>query len=826
MASAALAGDLRRRGAAALLRHALPTAPPIFAPAYDIFRLGSASPLSTAAAAAPQSLPQLRQLMEEALRAGRFSEVPQLLRASDCRVVVPAAAESPVAVAQLYDCALKACAAAGDGQGALRLVGAMWRRGVPVGRVAQGSALKALCAAGQRQEAMAHLKSIPGGRLTPVLFNTVLSACASAGDADTGAQCWAYMRRRGVPPDAVTWCELMRLHGAAGDAAAVDAAWAQAAASPALAKGAEAEGRRCMAAAARVGALAAAGETAAARGALDDFMQSLAHLLPVQLRLPADGGGAALAGAAPVSAAGRWRAAAPLEHLLSACNSALRAAEARGEWGAMRRVVGLMTSRGLPPDAATYNALLRAALRRGDGPRAVQEGVAEMAALGIAPDAHTHCLLVEAHAAAGDASAARAALAAAAAAGGGAAPPAAAWLALFRAHAGGGDLEGLLAAYEDAAAAGVEPSAPVFAACLEGVRAWAAAGHASAGEEGQQAQHAQHAGHGRRLAEALVRRWGADMARAGADRAPAAAAALLAAHGAVGQVGEAMALMRRRYPLGGGGKEEEADVEELVLRALAAARGSRAASPGAGAAGGPPPAAGPDARVFGAAIAACGRAGALREVAELLRGMAVSPRSASPSLLPRCILHDSSRVAHRPPLPACLPLFFPRSAPRRATPARPLTRRRRCPQALGLAPDAHVFTSLIAACAPARRPRLARRLLGRMAAAGVAPTAWTFNALLKVECFQGSLGADAVEGVVEEMRAAGVQPDAVTWGTALAAAQAQGAAEAGDRARRELQLLRGPARGEGGGAEGEAAGGAGGGRHWRGYYALDEEDEW
>ena len=54
------------------------------------------------------------------------------------------------------------------------------------------------------------------------------------------------------------------------------------------------------------------------------------------------------------------------------------------------------------------------------------------------------------------------------------------------------------------------------------------------------------------------------------------------------------------------------------------------------------------------------------------------------------------------------------------------------PQAAGLSPDVHTYTSLIAGCAYGRQAALARELMRHMQQRGVQPTAWTHNAMLKV----------------------------------------------------------------------------------------------
>lgn len=349
--------------------------------------------------------------MESEFHARRYQEVLRLYNAGDSRILLPLSKSNPRAAAAAYDCALKACAAAAESRQAQRIVSTMWKRGVPVGRVAQGSLLKALCSAGQRSYAFQHLKGISASRLTTMHCNTVLSACATAHDTALGLKVWEFMQRRGVEADKVTWCEALRLMGAAGDVEGVNRIWKEACTAMSamddippqgslLTSTAEEmhqrEESRAMFAAAYAGALAAAGDIPGAMDACQQLMDSLSHLLPEDLeafvaeknlqrrsggdnedisnnlshndsreeKITTNGG----VGGRKKSE-GRRLGAAPLDHLRSACNAVLYAALGAHQWGSMRKLVALMTARGLPPDVITYNALLKAALKRGEGPQ-------------------------------------------------------------------------------------------------------------------------------------------------------------------------------------------------------------------------------------------------------------------------------------------------------------------------------------------------------------------------------------------------------------------------------------------------------------------------
>ena len=201
-----------------------------------------------------------------------------------------------------------------------------------------------------------------------------------------GRECYALFQRRGHTPDTPLLAEVVRLHGACGDAAAAEAAWR--AALPGAASG-EAAALH----AARTAALAKAGDLNAAVAALEEMMDAYAGLLPVDtsrsLREAAEAEAEAKAAAASGSGGGaagqqQWqqqrqqqqqeqarRAASPVEFMQEARNAVLRAAQRQGDGATAQRVASLATLRGLPPDVGTYNSLLRAALANGDGLQAV-----------------------------------------------------------------------------------------------------------------------------------------------------------------------------------------------------------------------------------------------------------------------------------------------------------------------------------------------------------------------------------------------------------------------------------------------------------------------
>ena len=324
------------------------------------------------------TLPQLNTAMQMAYTSRHYDQVLSLYTAGDAYIIKPASRTDPRTAAMTYDCALKACAAAAEARQAQRILSTMWKRGVPVGRVAQGSVLKALCAAGHRPAAFQHLKGIPAARVTTMHCNTVLSACAAAHDVAIGLKVWDFMKRRAVQLDDVSYCEVLRVFGAAGNFQNIISLWEDEI-NPALSTNNSAIESRVMIASAYAGALAASGQLSLAMAQCENIMDSLSHVLPQELHLAIeleaerndDHNVDKNLNSNSSGGSGGRQTAAPLDHLRSACNAVLHAAVASHQWTYLRKMVALMTSRGLPPDVITYNALLKAAVKRGEGPQPI-----------------------------------------------------------------------------------------------------------------------------------------------------------------------------------------------------------------------------------------------------------------------------------------------------------------------------------------------------------------------------------------------------------------------------------------------------------------------
>lgn len=395
----------------------------------------SSGPDAAQAAEHATALHRLQQQMREALTRGRCGEVLRLLP-RDGGASPAATRWSPQQRASLYDLALRAAADSADLEEARRLVGRMWRRGVPVGTVAHTAMLRALCSVGRHADALTYLAGVPTKRQRTHMYTLLMRACNEAGgrqrqgrrrvlaawqgwrhgcttgagerdgmDAEPGA-CWPSERCRPSPsasplgdvhvcvcvcvcgagalgvarechdmflrrrhtPDARLAAEVVMLLGRSGEVAAAEAAWRHA-----LGAARGEEEHACLHAA-RAAALARAGQLPAAVAALEAILDRFADLLPVDASFSLDSGDSG--GGDGDGDQQRWREQAahppPVRYMQHARNAVLAAAQAAGDAAAVRRVTGLATLRGLPPDLATYHSLLRAAIAHGDGLAAVQ----------------------------------------------------------------------------------------------------------------------------------------------------------------------------------------------------------------------------------------------------------------------------------------------------------------------------------------------------------------------------------------------------------------------------------------------------------------------
>ena len=350
-------------------------------------------------------------------------------------------------MADACDFALRAYANLGMPDPAARLVSSMWQRGIPVGRVANSSVVKALCEAGKLEEALKYLKSVSAQRSDIVGYNVLFTALrhriqdegfvgnawsvhadkggkrtaasASHDVVDLGERAWAVLEKKmekngRLRPDAITWSAVVRTLGVGGvgrhstpraghiyglgdEGNPYYSRWLEVANTYTLAD-------RTSVAASYVGGLCAAREFERAletcAGVLADASE--AGLLPVDYvdgsvieRDPVN----TMEGAEAANGdTGKRKHASPISNARVACNTVLHASVATSNDGIMDRVIHAMTSRGLTPDTVTYNALLRRSLRRREGSLAIKDGLAEMQRMGLTPDQTSVEILIQSHA--------------------------------------------------------------------------------------------------------------------------------------------------------------------------------------------------------------------------------------------------------------------------------------------------------------------------------------------------------------------------------------------------------------------------------------------
>lgn len=308
------------------------------------------------------------------------------------------ATSNPMMVADAYDFALQAFALQGDARQAERLVSSMWKQKIPVGRVANSSVVKAMCAAKRYGDALKYLKSISSQRSDIVGYNILMSACASEKDyfhRDIGMRAWNLLKKKlskGSPMklDAITWSASIRVHGI--NRSLCDAVWTDwLSHSEGLS-----ESDRTSVGASYVAALCSCGAYEKALEQCQNLLTQIECDLPEMLEIPPMSSQEKISFSQPGKKGNRHSSS--LENVRVACNTLLHASVASSNDLLMGTVLKLMTSRGLAPDTSTYNALLRRSLRRREGSLAIKEGLAEMRRMGIPPDQTSIEILINSHA--------------------------------------------------------------------------------------------------------------------------------------------------------------------------------------------------------------------------------------------------------------------------------------------------------------------------------------------------------------------------------------------------------------------------------------------
>jgi len=299
-------------------------------------------------------------------------------------------------VADVYDFALQAFASQGNAGQAERLVSSMWKQKIPVGRVANSSVIKAMCAAGRHADALKYLKSISSQRSDIVGYNILMSDCAGEREyllRDVGVRAWHVLQKKmqkgsSMKPDAITWSASIRLHGIKKEMC--EKIWEE----WLSCRHEFTESDRTSVGASYVSALCACDEFEKALRQCEELLQEIDAHLPEMLEIPPTPDHLAMRQSEEKSN----RHASPVENVRVACNTLLHASVASSNDRLMSNVVKMMTSRGLTPDTITYNALLRRSLRRREGSVAIKEGLEEMQRMGISPDQTSIEILIQSYA--------------------------------------------------------------------------------------------------------------------------------------------------------------------------------------------------------------------------------------------------------------------------------------------------------------------------------------------------------------------------------------------------------------------------------------------
>ncbi|KAI8101682.1 hypothetical protein M9434_006749 [Picochlorum sp. BPE23] len=342
----------------------------------------------------------LVQSMKGMIRRHENEQAVELFDSSGS-LLASCAAKNPYSVADAYDFALQAYAATGDARKAEKLVSTMWKSNIPVGRVANSSVVKALCAAGRRGDALKYIKSISAQRSSIVGYNILLNECVESKDYDVGLKAWNVVRKKGCTPDAITWSAVVRLHGRPGMRQSLYTLWKE---WLDVSKGFS-EADVTSIGASYVSALCAAQDYEEAFRECERLLEAISAHLPVELNISET--------AHHTSYDGRYEHqgddqkkekskahmhASSVDNVRVACNTLLHASVASSHDGNMDALIKTMTSKGLTPDTATYNALLRRSLRRREGSLAIKEGLGEMQRIGLLPDQTSIEILIQSYA--------------------------------------------------------------------------------------------------------------------------------------------------------------------------------------------------------------------------------------------------------------------------------------------------------------------------------------------------------------------------------------------------------------------------------------------
>ncbi|BDA45785.1 probable pentatricopeptide repeat-containing protein At1g63330 at C-terminar half [Coccomyxa sp. Obi] len=393
---------------------------------------------------------------------------------------------NPIVAADVCDKLLEACARLAEADLAVQVAHSMRSLGIPVGYVAHGCVLRALCMAGNHEAALGYLAAeVPGSSHSTIMYNTILSSAQHHGKAGVAAKAMQMMVEKAVPRDAQTWVLIFRALGSARDAAALSAQWEQV----------NRDMRSSLSVrSAFVSALCACGQVREAAAALQELLDRYAgtysskgapsgskeasnRLQNAQQTVPVDPeerGAALTEGNEQQTSAGvggggldHWkdadRAAA------QACHQVIHAAERARDAALAHQTLLAMHKAGVRADTAIYNSILRLVAADGGGPDALEAVVAEMRLRGVRLDRRTYFLLLRGYSATGDLSGASDVMRRMAH--DGIAPDRFTFNALLEAHAAVGNLEGASQIYDAMSQRRILPDICTFIALFQAVKA-------------------------------------------------------------------------------------------------------------------------------------------------------------------------------------------------------------------------------------------------------------------------------------------------------------------------------------------------------------------
>ncbi|CAL8470633.1 g10175 [Coccomyxa elongata] len=462
---------------------------------------------------------------------------------------------NPIVAADVCDKLLEACARLAEADLAVQVAHCMRDLGIPVGYVAHGCVLRALCMAGNHEAALGYLAAeVPASSHSTIMYNTILSSAQHHGKAGVAVEAMQMMVEKGVPRDAQTWVLIFRALGSARDAAALTAQWEQV----------DRDMRSSLSVrSAFVSALCACGEAFEAAAALQELLDLYAAAYssrgtPSGNKQPGEEASSRVRDAQqtipvdpekrrPGATEGSLQQTSPgvggggLDHwkdadraAAQACHQVIHAAERARDAALAHRTLLAMHKAGVRADTAIYNSILRLVAADGGGPDALEAVVAEMRLRGVRLDRRTYFLLLRGYGATGELAGAMDVMRRMAH--DGIAPDRFTFNALLEAHAAVGNLEGASQIYDAMSQRRIVPDICTFIALFQAVKAQGpleapgSAATATAADTGQSLLYHMR-GNARANAADLLHNWLQDFHASGVRHTPQSLTSLVQALG-------------------------------------------------------------------------------------------------------------------------------------------------------------------------------------------------------------------------------------------------------------------------------------------------------